>query len=266
MKKYFYGYDNSIIAKDVNGEPKMLTKKEIKDLIKKKERVAESIVKYGYFSVDCDEKCSDCHKEIIDFISLSSYSEVVDTYIIRGICKNCFGDYLSSLNCGGFPIIYTLGKVKNGWVDINDHNLPKEKTYLYDDHKFIENYYYKDFNVVIDDIIPNICNFIVQKFKDQYEKELINFVHNEYTIKMPKKDHYKCYECSNNIQRIIGIIRNNKRVFDIRGYCNDHIYEEIYYSIDNNDKIWNEITVYSSLYEYVGKQCELKKQNKHVLV
>ena len=92
MSSYFYGCDNSIIAKNVNGKPKLLTREDVKNLLD--QNVCKGLIDSDYFEVDCSKKCCDCNNEA-EFISLSSvFVDVIDYYPIRSFCFDCYCDYV----------------------------------------------------------------------------------------------------------------------------------------------------------------------------
>lgn len=175
--KDLYDKNKYIIAKKVNNKTQLLTKEEIDDLIKNDKKVHHCIK--NYFNVDCKEKCVQCKKNDTEFIFVWNSNDYWPKFNIGSFCMYCYCHNLDSFGCGGCQFLYTLAKVKNGWVNIDDHKLPEEKTCLYDAHwNVLNNRYWSDFKIVINDDI-NVVQFIKNKFTSIYEETLLEHI-NDY--------------------------------------------------------------------------------------
>ena len=122
----------------------------------------------------------------------------------------------------------------------------------------IRNRYWEYFKIVLDDDINNVVKFIIEKFTPIYEEEMINFICDRYTIKVMNKTSYECLDCKDKISCICCKKDDKNRTFFLYGYCDKHVNEEVI--LNNKDKIWDEMNVYSSLYQYVGEKCENKRK------
>lgn len=143
--EYLYGKDKSIISKKVNSKAKILTINEISQLIDNKKNICDKLKNEYYIETFNTDIC-DCGNKEIEFMSISSIHEnVIEEFFIRSFCNDqCYGNYESSLYCGGYPILCTMARKRdNEWVVCERNDISYIESQNIHDFTLSENQYYK---------------------------------------------------------------------------------------------------------------------------